>query len=102
MNWDVEAEGFVSSGGSPGAGSRRDPSPSQGDAGTVSEVMHVGFLSLLWVTFLLVLCSSAVCFNNRFLPIAQWLLFSCINRAATFITRANIAACASSFPFVMV
>lgn len=54
------------------------------------------------VTSLLVLCSSAVCFNNPFLPISQWFLFSCLNKAAAFITRATIAACASSFPFVMV
>lgn len=63
--------------------------------------MDVGFLSLLWMMFLLVLCLFAVCFNNHFLPIAQWFLSSCLNRAAAFITRANIAACASSFPFVM-
>lgn len=60
------------------------------------------FFSLLWMTFRLVLCLFAVCFNNSFLPIAQWFLFSCPNRAVAFITRTNIVACASSFSFVMV
>lgn len=41
-------------------------------------------------------------FSNPFLSIARELLFSCLNKAAAFITGANIAACASSFPFVMV
>lgn len=40
--------------------------------------------------------------SDRFPPTAQSFLFSCLNRAAAFITRANIAARASSFPFVMV
>lgn len=109
MVWDVEAEGFGSLGSSPGAGRRRElrqPLPREMIQEHLAEVMDVlvwfVFLSVLWMTFLLVLCSFAACFNNPFLPIAQWFLFSCRNRAAAFITRANIAACASSFPFVMV
>jgi len=69
---------------------------------TVAGVVGAGFASACWMTFLLVPCSFAVCFNNCFLPIAQWFLFSCLNRAAAFTRRANIAACASSFPCVMV
>lgn len=68
---------------------------------TMAELV-ISWVSLLRMTFPLVLCSFAVCFNNPSLPISQGVLFSCPDKAAAFITRANIAACASSFPFVMV
>lgn len=87
----MEAEGFgfwIGSLGSPSWGTEREH---HGRAGS-------SWISLLWMTFPLVLCSFAVCFNNPSLPIAQWVLFSCPNKAAAFITGGQYFSLCFLFP----